>query len=801
MLERPYWQSERRFAHHSAVFNFRKSILSPDKIRYLAFRNRVREPTFRMISRIVSSLVLLLFIVCGSSSTVFAQGRIALTWEVVKYDITATLPSDFKAGRELDVAATLTVKNVSQSAASTLSLRISDRATVSSVTAGGATADFRSSPETTGGARPLQRTVVSLPPVAAGQTVEVKVVYKLAVSENDGLAALSASGSQFLPFSFWYPTPTSWFYTGGADFAPFKITVNGAGTSGFFSAGSASGNSYELSLNGQPFFIAGPYESTTVEGVEIAYPRRGSVPLPAGRLARLAEIASKANAFVSAKLGTQLEVPLRIVCVKRGSGFADSGTVLVDDSVLVREKPDASAVQTIVEGIVKSHLGNAVSVSGDGYGVIREGLSRFISNEFIEQEFGEEAAEVERLRQRASYATISGRDAPLNIVSPVDGYFFTATANKGSIIFSYLASRAGDDFYNVIREAAKDRQLSLRELRSSFSAEKEYLDYTLDQVTQMNLMIGLPVKENGRTRSALRNMGEVDARIVVVATTASGKKLRSPVTIKARDFGEVTFDGQEEIVRVEVDAEKVYPQTDFTDDVAPRLLDEADPLLFVKREFDRQKYSEAEKNALGVLAQYPAFHDVRVLLARSQLAQGKITEARANFEKVLALALPSPQSIAWSELGLGEIATKTGQSSDASARFREAIASDADYGATLGAVRDLITAGGSPTISEEVRSYFAAFDRAVVSNSKAQVDEIIGGGEVTRFASSVAGQAQQWTTTVRFVQEVDGIDILVGTNVQLKLLNREVESGVALFRLSRTPSGLKLTAVDIFEVS
>ncbi|QQS41613.1 MAG: tetratricopeptide repeat protein [Acidobacteriota bacterium] len=750
-----------------------------------------------MISRTVFSLVLLFFIAGGSASFVYGQGRLALTWEVVKYDITTTLPADFRTGRELDVDATLTIKNISRNPASTVSLRISDQAAVSSVAAGGAAADFRSSPETTSGARPLQRTVVSVPSVAPGGNIVVAVKYKLAVRENDGLAALSYAGSQFLPFSFWYPTPTSWFYTGGADFAPVKIKINGGG----LSAGTGSNGSFDLSLNGQPFFVAGQYEERTVNGVVIAYPRRGTSQVSPGRLNRLAEIATKADAFISSRLGSSLEAPLKIICVKRGSGFADSGTMLVDDSVLVREKPDSSAVQTIVEGIAKSHLGNVISVSGDGYGVIREGLSRFISNEFIEQEFGEEAAEVERLRQRASYATISGRDAPLNIVSPVDGYFFTATANKGAIIFSYLASRSGDRFYNVIREMAADKQLSLAELRSAFPGEKEYLDYTLDRVTQMNLMVGLPVKANGRTRSALRNMGEVDARVEVVGTTASGGKLRTPVTVKANEFGEVYFDSAEEVVRVEVDAAKVYPQTDYTDDVAPRVVDEPDPLLFVKREFDRQKYAEAEKNAEAVLSQYPAFHDVRVLLARSQLALGKVTEARSNFEQVLALALPSPQSIAWSELGLGEIASRTGQASDAAGRFREAIASDADYGATLGAVRDLIAAGGSSSVSEEVRSYFAAFDRAVVSNSKAQVDEIIAGGEVTRFASSVVGQAQQWATTVRFVQEIDGVDIVVGTNVQLKLLNREVETGVAMFRLSRTPSGLKLVAVDVFEVS
>lgn len=738
--------------------------------------------------------------VLALAGTSYSQSAIKLTWEVVRYDITATVPEDFRTGRDLDVDASLTFKNISDSSASTLSLRISDQAEISSVRAGGSTADFRSSPETTGGARPLQRTVVSIPPVGPGQTATVSVRYKLKVKENDGLAALSPGGSQFLPFSFWYPTPTSWFFTGGADFAPVKITVNAGSGSRVYSSGNGSDSTYQNDLNGQPFFVAGPFESSTVNGVEIVYPRRGGVPVEQERISRLAEIATKANEFISARLGGRLAAPLRIICVKRGSGFSDSGTVLIDDAVLVREKPDSSAVQSIVEGIAKSYLGNVVTVRGDGYGVVREGLSRFIANEFIESEFGEEAAAVERLRQRTSYSAISDRDAPLNIVSPADGYFYTATANKGSIIWAYLEAAAGETFYSIIRERSSDGQLSLQELRAAFSGEKAYLDYAIDRVTQMNLMIGLPVKANGRTTSALRNLGEIDARVIVTATTASGKKIRLPVTVRAKEFGEAAFDGQEEIVRVEIDENKLYPQTNFSDDVAPRIADDPDPLLFVKREFDRQNFSDAESNARTVLSLYPEFHDVRVLLARSQLAQGKITDAGRNFEQVLASPLPSAQSIAWSQFGLGEIAQKTGQAESAGGKFREAILADADYGATLGAARALAAIGGPPP-ADEIKSYFASFDRAVISNSKAEVEAITAGGEVSRFAASVAGQAQQWTTTIRFVQEVDGVDILVGANVQLKLLNRDIETGVAMFRLSRTPSGLKLSGVDIFEVS
>jgi tetratricopeptide (TPR) repeat protein len=621
------------------------------------------------------------------------------------------------------------------------------------------------------------------------------------VKENDGLAALSPVSSQFLPYSFWYPTPTSWFYTGGADFAPFKITVNGASGLMVVSSGSSSSGSFEQQMRGQPFFLTGKFVSETVDGVEVVHIPRGTNPAKAGRVQELASLMKKANDYVGSSLGTTLKSPLRLVLAKRGAGFADSGTVLADDSVLFREKIDSQVVQTIAEGIAKSHLGNAVSVEGDGFGVIREGLARFLSNEFIEAEFGEEAAEVERLQQRANYAAVSRRDAPLNVVSPADGYYYTSTANKGAMIWSYLADADAAGFLKAIRDQASDGKLELAELRSAFSNEKAYLDYTLDRVTEMNLMIGLPQRSGGQVRSALRNLGEIDARVTVSATTASGKKLRNEVTVKARDFGEAVFATTEEIVRVEIDEKKGYPQTEYADDIAPRVIDEDDPLLFIKKEFDRQRFAEAEQNAAAVLRQFPAYDDARVLLARAQFAEGKSSEAEKNFLQVLASKLPSPQSIAWSEFGLGQIAQREGRNSDATERFRKAVLADAEYGATLGAVRALIELGGGTAPDGDVTGFFAGFDRAAISNSKAEVQKVIAGGEVARFSSSVAGQAQQWATRIDFVIDIDSVELLVATRVELKLLNREVESGIAVFRLARTPGGLKLTGVEIFEVS
>src|SRR5688500_16520711 len=163
------------------------------------------------------SLAIFTFLFFTSTFSIFAQddSRALITWQVQKYDITATLPE--ATDRNLNIKAVLNLKNVTSSAASRLTLRISEKAEVTDVKANGATADFSKSVEKIDASRNLQRTIVRLPSVAPNGTVSVEVNYKLKTDENSGLNAISPAGSQFLPLSFWYPTPNSWYFARGAD--------------------------------------------------------------------------------------------------------------------------------------------------------------------------------------------------------------------------------------------------------------------------------------------------------------------------------------------------------------------------------------------------------------------------------------------------------------------------------------------------------------------------------------------------------------------------------------------------------
>jgi tetratricopeptide (TPR) repeat protein len=519
------------------------------------------------------------------------------------------------------------------------------------------------------------------------------------------------------------------------------------------------------------------------------------------RTSELAALANEAKLFTANLLGNAPDVPLRIVAARRGAGFSGGGTIFVDDNVFRRQKIDSQTAMTIAESIAKMWIGNVATVDGDGFGVVREGLSRYVATQFLESKYGKEIADIERLRQRTAYSAIVKRDSPLTIVSPLDDYYFPAVANKGAMIWRILERNVGrEEFYNALRASMKDGDLQLSELRAAFSGQKLFLDYAFDQVTDTNLLVGLPQSNGGETKVALRNSGSVEAQVLVTATTASGENLSAQTVIPAKGFGEALFKTNNKIVRTEVDKEKLYPQTEYSDDTAPRQFDESDALLVIKRAFDKQDFASAEKNARIVLQSNARFDDVRIFLARSLLAQGKTGEAEKEFQSVLNENLPTARSLAWANVGVGEIALKNGQASNAVKYFDEAVKADAEYGATLASRQGRTKANSSAVIEEGIKTFFAQFDKAAASNRKNEVQSLLLSGEVSKFAAGLSGQTEQWQTKIVRVDKFDDNNILVETNLNVKLLNRQPESGTAVFRLTKIGSAYKLSGVEMFEV-
>src|SRR5690606_18283852 len=216
----------------------------------------------------INRSIFLLATIFLSASFAFAQdNRISATWQVEKYDLTATLPAN-ETDRAMNVQAVLTLKNISSAAARTATLRISPSAEVISGKVNGAASDFTKGQEKIGTGT-LQRIVFRMPSVAPGSSVTVEADYKLTVTDNSGLNAISSLTSQFLPLSFWYPTPNSWFFVRGADYAPMKIKVVDPLGRTTISSGTEASGVFDSNYYAQPFFITGSFERIDADGVSV----------------------------------------------------------------------------------------------------------------------------------------------------------------------------------------------------------------------------------------------------------------------------------------------------------------------------------------------------------------------------------------------------------------------------------------------------------------------------------------------------------------------------------------------------
>ncbi len=745
--------------------------------------------------------ILLLAITCNAASIAYGQNenRASRTWEVQKYDLSVTVPAS-EADRAIPVKAILNLRNASAGVASSLTLRISSKAEISGIKIGSAIGDFSKSEEKVGSGS-LQRLSLRGVSVAPGGTLSVEVDYRLKVEENSGVASLTPVAAQMLPTSFWYPTPNSWYFPRGADFAPYRIQVTGPNGLNAISSGAMTGNSFDQGLLGQPFFVIGSFESFVSKNVTVAL-ARGASAEEKKRGEDLAAFAADAKTFFEGMFGSSPAASLKLISVRRGGGFADTGTILVDENVFRRQKLDSLTAMSIAESVVRLWLGSTASITGDGGGAIREGLVRYFATEFIESKFGKEIADVERLRQRTAYASVAKRDAPMSQITPLDDYYFVTNANKGAMAWRLLSRRVGAEaFLAVLKTNIRTGSLDLSGMRAAFGQNKDMLDYLFDQVTDVDLMIGLPQFGNGESRMALRNTGSIDVQVDVVAIGEKGERLRNSVTVPARGFSETVFRSASKIVRAEIDSDKIYPQLDYSNDVKPVEIDESDLLLYVKRPFDRQDFVAAEKNGRIGVRDFPRFDDVRVLFGRALLALGRLPEAEKEFRAAIDERLPTARTLAWANVGLGEIALRNGQNTAAIQFFDAALKSNAEVGASIAARQGRIKANAAPNADDSIKSFFAAFDKAAVSSNKSLLESMLLSGETPKaFAGGIAGQAQEWTSRVTQVEAVDPQNVIVEVALVIRVINKEAESGTAVFRLTRIGGGWKLSGVESFEV-
>ncbi|HKG59032.1 MAG TPA: tetratricopeptide repeat protein [Pyrinomonadaceae bacterium] len=759
------------------------------------------------------TLLLLALLLCLLTMQAGAQAPASVIWQVNSFDVNASVQ---QTERLLNGVATINATNVGNGPGRTLTLRLNAKASVKSVTVGGAAANYRQRPEPRGD---LQQVEITFPAaVAPNATVSATVTYSLPVESNSGLTAISPIATQFLPLAFWYPMPNTPYSVRGADTAPFHLTVNipNAISSGVEKAGAAGSVTFDQSLYGQPFFLQGDWDklegAADAKGV-IVMLEKGAGADDRKHAEALMAFTAAARAFFAAALGPAPEATLRLVAVRRGAGFSDAGTVLFDADTLRLPKLDAATALSLAETVARLWVGGQTPVRGEGGGVLRDALVRFLATQFLEKQFGADAVKSELYRQRLAYATVAQRDGPLARASQLDSTYFASVPNRGAMFWRLVDRRLGhQELMGVLRATLQSGKsdpngfnlASVREALVMRGGEslKALLAQQLEQVVDTDLMVGLPVQRNAEWVSALRNLGSIDVTVTVAATTEQGQEVRADAIVPAKNFGEAVFKTTSKIVRVEVDPDKLYPQLDYGNDMVPRGKDLSAALNEASLQLGAQDFAKAEATARAMLATAPRFQDAQIILARALLGQNRVEEAERLFRASLEEPLPFAATVAWANIGLGEIAMKRNQAAEAVKRFNDAVVASRDYPSSLAAraarIRAEAAANSAPPVDETARAFITQLSQAVVSNKKAELESRIISGELVRFINGSIG-TEAWETKVVRTEQLNAN--LVAADVQIRASKLgTVGSGTAVLMLARTPAGWKLSGIELFEV-
>ena len=763
------------------------------------------------MTKTLSTFVLLLIVYTAAPNARAQQPGPALpAWQVTSFDVSVNAAGGERA---VAVRATISARNVGGAAGRTLTLRLNPSAKIESATVGGQATTFNPGKDQ---AAQLQTAQVSLPaPVPVGGTVTATLDYRLPVAENTGAAAVSPLGLQFLPVSQWYPAPNTTVAPRGADYAPVKLTVTGlASGDSVVTSGRAAGTGFEQPLYAQPFFLAGRWESVEGSGDArgvTALLRPGANADERRNAEALVALAGAARAFYASLLGPAPDVPVRIVAVRRGAGFEQGGTLLLNNAAFARPKPDSVTATQVADAVARLWVGGAANVEGEGAGALREGLPRYLAALFLEKQFGKAAADAEWMRMALQYAPVAPRDAPLSKVTPSFETYFNATTNKGALVWRIVSNAVGRDaFLGALRAQLAQggaQALTLAGLRARLSQAggdrvSLLMSSLFDLPTDTDLLVGLPVERGGAWVSNLRNTGSFDVEVTVQALTDRGERLNATAHVPAKDFGEAQFRTTSKIVRVEIDPEKLYPQTNFSNDVVPQAPGLAEAVEQARIQLGQQP-ARAEALAREVLTRAPASEEARIVLARALLEQNRLDEAEREFNAALASPLPVPPTLAWADIGLGEIALKRSRPADAVKLFDAAARAEADYASTLAAHTARIraeAAAGAPPLDEQIKAAVAALDAAVKSGHRAEIEALIMGGELTGFAKGLSGiPPEQWETRVLRTEQLDPNRVAADVQLTTRVSGRASE-GPAVYVFARTPSGWKLSEIPIFEV-
>lgn len=789
---------------------------------------------------------------CLAFVVFLAATGLAQEFEIKKYEINAhVLPAEQK----VDVQAKLRLVNLSDPALADkillatddrprLSFFINLKAKIAEMKVNGSAVTFKTTEDLRNNLLRIFTDITT--GIASARELEVDFVYSIPAADRNASLHVSSGESFLLPGSFWVPVVHTPYVEHGADTAPVALTVTApAGLKVISSGIRKSDTSFEQSMATQPFFIVGDYEVVTRGGesypVEVYVPR-GVNEVGKQQAQRLATEAERIVAFYVKYFNVASTAPFRIVAtqarqlstvtsdafsVAREVAFTTAGIVTVDDNLLRREVLDLGTIELLAGAASRAWVDGQVLLRGRGAGMLRDALPVYLGAQYLGERFGPEQRSEAFDRYRRAYSIIARSDAPLLMLSPLDRNYTTSVYNKGAMIWRLLEKQMGkQNFENILRASltrTKVDVLSLNEWKSplcnlsrcanlkenllSGAADRRLINEIfanwIDTVVLPDFAIGQPQNSANGVESTVANFGSGDVTIEVVATTDKGEKLKRNVTIKAGEYGTITFPAGTNITSIEADPDNLYLQADYANDIFPRRQSESEAFGQANLAFSKNDFATAETKAREGLKNTPNAPTLQALLGRVLLAQKKTDEAAKVFEAVLKSEPLTLQAYGAANLGLAEIALQQNNFAEAARRFRFASMSDFDAATTIAARDGAAKAerGASAVkIPEDIRAFLQKFDGAILQSTAEAVNQFIELGNLRKFAQSlVIRKPATWVTEAIRTEDWDANRTAIDVTLKIKIEGKDY-SGRAVYVVTRVSGKMLLSEVPVFDV-
>ncbi|MFN0088442.1 MAG: hypothetical protein ACKVX9_23835 [Blastocatellia bacterium] len=783
-------------------------------------------------------------------------------YEIRKYDLNAKVQP---AEASINVQAKLRLVNLSppnladnlllSSERPRMSFFLNAKATVEKMTVNGAAAPFKTAEDVRNSLLRVYTDITIA--IATARELDVEFVYSIPSGERSPSLHVSTGDAYLLPQSFWAPVAHTPYADHGADTAPFTVTVTApAGLKVISSGIRKSEHAFEQSMAGQPFFIVGDYDMVARGGenfpVEV-YAPRGLNEIGKRQAERLAAEAERMIVFYAKYFGVSALAPFRIVATQarqlstttsesfsqgREINFSTVGLMTVDDNLFRRELLDQGTIELMAAAAARAWIDGQVLLRGRGTGMLRDALPIYLTAQYMGERFGAAQRNAAYERYRRAYTTIARSDAPLLMQSPLDRNYTTSVYNKGALVWRLIERQVGRQTFEAALRASLSRSkvdaLSLsgwwlpqqgraaaqqhplcflsrcanfKENLIAAGADRklvaEIFSNWIETVSLPDFAIGQPQNTANGIESTIANFGTGDFTVDVLATRENGEQMRQKVTVKASEYGAITFPAGTAIKLIEVDPDSLFLQADYTNDQFPRIASQSEAFGLANVAYSKNDFAAAEARAREGLAATPNDPTIQALLGRALLAQKKTEEAARLFETALKSEPLPIQAYGWSHLGLAEIALLANNHAEAARHYRFAAAADLDAATTITArdgAQKAERAANAIQIPEDIKAFLLRFDAAVLQGQAVSVNPFVELGNLRKFAQSlVIRKPSVWATEALRTEEWDANRTAIDVALKIKIEGRDY-AGRALYVVTRSGGKVTLSEVPVFDV-